>query len=238
MERRSVLGAAGAVLSMGLAGCGAVPDFGDFGADGEADTPSPTPTPTSETLSEPEVEACAEAYIEENVVDVDEKRDSDLVRNAESPTPRVVGVDRVDGVPVYEVRAFWGITYYGYTIDARPVGESPPDAPETATLPLDAVEGLRSTVEEAVETGEPARTELFDVGSGDLEALRTIFGDDLREATLVVDHGGTPVELAVERRDGLHADYEEHGFYSVVNGTVYRMDEATTDPTDGDRVDC
>jgi hypothetical protein len=144
----------------------------------------------------------------------------------------------VDGVPVYEVRAFWGITYYGYTIGAQPVEELPPDAPETADLPLDAVEGLRSTVDEAVETGEPARTELFDVESDDLGALRTIFGDDLREATVVVDHRGTPVELAVERRDGLVADYEERRFYSVVNGTVYRTDGVTTDPTDGERIDC
>jgi len=236
MERRSVLAAAGTVLSMGLAGCGAIPDFGEFGTDGEADTPTPTTTPG--TLSESEVEACAEAYIEGNIVDVDDKRDSDLVRNAESPNPRVVGVDRVDGVPVYEVRAFWGISYYGYTIDARTVGELPPDAPETADLPLDAVEGLRSTVEEAVGTGEPARAELFDVDSDDLEALRTVFGEDLREATVVVDHGDTPVELAIERRDGLHADYEEHGFYAAANGTVYRIDEAATDPTDGEPVDC
>ncbi len=236
MERRSVLAAAGAVLASGLAGCQAVPDSGDLGTDDSGDTATPTQTP--ETLSESEVETCARAYIEENVVDVAEKRDSGLVRNAESPTPRVVGVNRADGIPVYEVRAFWGITYYGYTIDAHTVEEAPPDPPETGDLPLDAVEGLRSTVDEAVDTGEPARTELFDVESDDLETLRTVFGDDLREATVVVDHRGTPVELAVERRDGLVADYEEHGFYYVVNGTVYRTDEATTDPTDGERIDC
>lgn len=234
MNRRRFLGAAGLALCPAVAGC----QTGPGGGEGTAtDEPTPTATATPH-LTEAEVEACARAYIDENVVDVESERESVTVRNAESPSPRVVGVGRQDGHPVYEVRAFWGISYYGYAVTARAVDEAPPDVPAAGDLPLDAVDGLRSAIEEAAKSGESARVEVLSPGSGEVEALQAIFGERLEEASVVVDRDGPPVELTLARQQGLHADYEEHAYYHAVDGEVYRTEEQSTDPTEGNRIEC
>lgn len=240
MNRRRFLEAAAVALCGAVAGCQTGPD-GNEGTATDEPTPTGTPTPTpgeSAGLTEAEVEACARTYIDENVVDVESERESVTVRTAESPSPRVVGVGGQDGHPVYEVRAFWGISYYGYTVTARAVDEAPTDAPRAQDLPLDAVEGLQSAIEEAIESGESANVEVLSPGTDEVEALQAIFGERLEGTSVVVDRDGPPVELALARQQGLHADYEEHAYYHAVDGAVYRTEEPSVDPTDGERIEC
>jgi hypothetical protein len=240
MDRRRFLGAAAVALCGAVAGCQTGPDSSEETATDEP-TSAGTPTPTpggSAGLTEAEVEACARTYIDENVVDVESERESVTVRTAESPSPRVVGVGRQNGHPVYEVRAFWGISYYGYAVTARAVDEAPPDAPRAQDLPLDAVDGLRSAIREAIESGESAQVEVLSPGTDEVEALQALFGERLEGTSVVVDREGSPVELALAREQGLHADYEERAYYHAVDGAVYRTEEPSVDPTEGKRIEC
>lgn len=240
MNRRRFLGAAAVALCGAVAGCQTGPDSSEGTATDEP-TPTGTPTPTpggSAGLTESDVEACARAYIDENVIDVESERESVTVRTAGSPSPHVVGVGQQDGHPVYEVRAFWGISYYGYTVTARAVDEAPADAPQAQDLPLDAVDGLQSAIKEAIESGESAQVEVLSPGTDEVEALQAIFGESLEETAVVVDRERSPVELALARRQGLHADYGEHAYYHAVDGAVYRTEEPSVDPSEGTRIEC
>lgn len=233
---------AGSILSTALAGCLGRPGSSGDGAgernDGDEHS---TGGGDDDGPSEAEIEECALAYIEENVLDPEEKRAEDDVERVEDPNPTVTSTSSRDGRVVYHVSAWWGVDYADeelLRIEAAESEELLGDAPRSDESPLEEATELGERLEEAVATGQVVRFSEFDSGyETAVEAIESAVEKEPDEP-VVLDHEGTPITVRIVEEPGIHADYAEDAYYHPVDGEVYRTASEDADPTDGQRIDC
>lgn len=196
----------------------------------------------SAQLSKSDVEACARAYVTENVMDPEAARAREEIRWADDPYLAIVSTDRKADRVVYTVHVGWGEDYHDKnvirirTMDDDP---SPTDAPRSDEPPLENVPALQTAFSELGDDKWVISIDEFDEGFDDaMGALEATFDLDESDGPFVVNHDGKPVSVETTVEPGIHHDISYHAYYHAVGGELYRAETEAEDPTDGEPLSC
>ena len=196
----------------------------------------------SAQLSKSDVEACARAYVTENIMNPEAVRAREEIRWADDPQVAIVSTDRKADRVVYTVHVGWGEDYHDKevirirTMDDDPL---PADAPRSDEPPFENVSVLQTAFSEIGDDKWVISIEEFDEGFDDaMDALEAIFDIDESDGPFVVNHDGKPVSVEITVEPGVHQDISYHAYYHAVGGELYRAETEAEDPTDGEPLPC